>query len=283
MKAVVASSVFVAVTTADLALTWKDCGGLAQIKSVTPSSVPLGVKTTLTGSGTSPVKVTGGRFDATVKAGWIPLASCSGPLGPAKTCNLPLGAGSLTLDPVALPIGPGDATISLTVELAASLPAQLAATTTHATAMNTGNQKIVCLDVYLKNGMIEETPSLSGGACSPDDRAKIQTAGGGDNPGSFPAGAVDCAKGSLNFFKGIDQAKYDACLTNKFQISSACAGCYWQSAQYGFENCKFSCMASWCSSKCLECSKPGAEKTNACAGYESPSVPVPCDSVNVAV
>merc|ERR1712100_189474 len=101
-----------------------------------------GQKTKITGSGTSPVAVAGEQFDATVKAGWIPLASCSGPLGPAKTCSLPLGAGSLTLNAIKLPIGPGDASISLDVQLAASLPAQLASTTTHATALNEARQKV---------------------------------------------------------------------------------------------------------------------------------------------
>merc|ERR1712038_2079342 len=101
--------------------------------SVVPSSIPLGASTTITGSGTSSVTVSGGNFAATVKAGWIPLASCSGPLGPAKTCTLPLGAGSLTLNAITLPIGPGAASISIAVNLAASLPAQLASTTTHTT------------------------------------------------------------------------------------------------------------------------------------------------------
>merc|ERR1711937_268687 len=97
-----------------------------------------GTSTEITGTGTTPVAVTGGNFAATVKAGWIPLASCSGPIGPAKTCTLPLGAGSLTLNAVPLPMPVGPAAISLTVNLAASLPAQLASTTTHATATDTG-------------------------------------------------------------------------------------------------------------------------------------------------
>merc|ERR1712224_846621 len=130
----VATTLFAAANATNLALTWSDCGGAAKITSVTPSSVPLGTKTEITGTGNTPVTVTGGSFAATVKAGWIPLASCKGPLGPAKTCTLPLGAGSLTLEPIALPIAVGTASISLSVSLAASLPAQLASTTTHVTA-----------------------------------------------------------------------------------------------------------------------------------------------------
>lgn len=165
MKAFSAATVFVTATAAEapltnLALTWNDCGGVAKIDTVAPSTVPLGTATKITGSGTSPVKVTGGRFDATVKAGWIPLASCSGPLGPSKVCTLPLGAGSLTLDAIPLPIGPGPASISLTVELSANLPAQLASTTTHATALNEGNQKMVCIDVHLKAGMKDEITTV---------------------------------------------------------------------------------------------------------------------------
>merc|ERR1712224_922658 len=130
----VATTLFAAANATNLALTWSDCGGAAKITSVTPSSVPLSTKTEITGTGNTPVTVTGGSFAATVKAGWIPLASCKGPLGPAKTCTLPLGAGSLTLEKIALPIQAGQASISLSVDLSASLPAQLASTTTHVTA-----------------------------------------------------------------------------------------------------------------------------------------------------
>merc|ERR1712110_1302895 len=137
----------------NLALTWSDCGGLAKINSVTPSSVTLGASTKITGSGTSPVTVSSGTFAANVKAGWIPLASCSGPIGPPKTCTLPLGAGSLTLNPIALPINPGPASISMNIQLAASLPATLAQTTTHVTATSGSGQGLVCLDVHLKNGV----------------------------------------------------------------------------------------------------------------------------------
>merc|ERR1711937_520085 len=112
-----------------------------------------GTSTEITGSGTSPITVSSGTFAATVKAGWIPLASCSGPIGPVKTCTLPLGAGSLTLNQVDLPIQPGPAAISLTVSLAASLPAQLASTTTHATATSGSGQKLVCLDIFLKDAL----------------------------------------------------------------------------------------------------------------------------------
>merc|ERR550514_2515843 len=155
MKLAVVSSVLGVASASELALTWRDCGGAAKIDNVVPSSVPLGTATKITGSGTSPVAVSGGNFAATVKAGWIPLASCSGPLGPAKTCTLPLGAGSLTLDPIALPLPAGPASISLTVNLAASLPAQLASTTTHATATDSSGQNMVCLDVFLKAGITD--------------------------------------------------------------------------------------------------------------------------------
>merc|ERR550514_1151756 len=158
MKLAVVSSVLGVASASELALTWRDCGGAAKIDNVVPSSVPLGTATKITGSGTSPVAVSGGNFAATVKAGWIPLASCSGPLGPAKTCTLPLGAGSLTLDAIPLPIGPGAASIGLTVDLAASLPAQLASTTTHATALNKAGQKMVCIDVFLKSGAALSNP-----------------------------------------------------------------------------------------------------------------------------
>lgn len=282
MKAVVATTLFAATNATNLALTWRDCGGVAKISSVTPSSVPLGKSTEITGTGKTPVTVNGGNFAATVKAGWIPLASCSGPLGPAKTCSLPLGAGSLTLEPISLPIQAGTASISLSVHLAASLPAQLASTTTHVTANSNDGQKMICLDVYLKDGA-SDLLEQSGGACSAADQAAINARGGGDEAGHFPSDTEECSKGALNFFKGIEKEKFDACLTGRVKISSACAGCYWEAAQYGFENCKFSCLQSWCSSTCLKCTKPGSTRADQCAGFVSTSQPVACDSANAVV
>jgi len=55
------------------------------------------------------------------------------------------------LEPIALPIAVGTASISLSVDLAASLPAQLASTTTHVTATSSDGQGMVCMDVYLKD------------------------------------------------------------------------------------------------------------------------------------
>jgi len=244
------------------------------------------------------VAVTGGNFAATVKAGWIPLASCSGPIGPVKTCTLPLGAGSLTLNQVDLPIQPGPAAISLTVSLAASLPAQLASTTTHATATSTSGQKMVCLDIFLKDALdamatpwqvgadsaaTRRRPSPAAGGCSAADQAKINARGGGDAEGHFPKDTEECSRKCLSFFYGIEVKCFDKCLVEKLQISSGCAHCYWEAAEYGFENCKFACMDSWCSSGCLKCTAPGGSKADACAGFHSTSQPVSCDEDNAVV
>lgn len=277
MKAITAATVLAVADATNLALTWRDCGGAAKISSVSPKSVPLGVSTEITGTGTTPVGVNGGNFHATVKAGWIPLASCSGPLGPSKKCSLPLGAGSLTLEPIALPIAVGTASISLSVDLAASLPAQLASTTTHVTATSSEGQKVVCLDVYLRDSMVAAVPDVSGGGCTAADKAAVNAAGGGDSAGSFPVDTEECAKAALSIFKGIDPNKFDSCLTGRVAISKSCAQCYWKAAQYGFEKCKFSCLSSWCSSACLSCSAEGAKKADQCAGFTSTSKPVPCD------
>jgi len=296
MKAVSITAIVAVASAAEapqtsLALTWNDCGSKGgKITGVTPSSITLGTSTTISGTGNLQVPVSAGTFAATVKAGWIPLASCNGPLGPAKTCTLPLGAGSLTLNAISLPLTVGPLAVSMNVALAASLPAQLASTTTHVTAKDNSGSASLCMDIFLKQSEVSSALSAETmpaetmtGACSASDQSKINARGGGDGEHHFPKDSEECAREALSIFSGINPTTFQKCLTGRVPISSGCAHCYWEAAQYGFENCKWSCMSSWCSSGCLSCSKGGADKAIACAGFTSTSVPTPCDTDQAVV
>merc|ERR1712084_37466 len=81
----------------DLALSSMLPGALAhtEITGFTPSSITTGQTATMTGTGTLDEDVSGANFDLEMNtaAGKV---SCKGDASQSKTCNLPLGVGSLT-------------------------------------------------------------------------------------------------------------------------------------------------------------------------------------------
>lgn len=112
------------------------------------------------------------------------------------------------------------------------------------------------------------------GACSATDQASISVLPAGTADGSFPKTTSDCAHHALNILHGIDETKFNTCLTGAIaSVSTGCSDCFWQAAQYGFEHCKLDCISSWCSSSCLTCSA-GFDATG-CAGFTAPA-PTPC-------
>merc|ERR1712137_1100495 len=90
-----------------LSLTWSDCGAgatHAKITDFTPSSLTLGKKTTMTGTGQLDEGVTGATFDLLMDGAIGQLLKCDGDASQSKTCQLPLGVGSLTFDAMKFPL-----------------------------------------------------------------------------------------------------------------------------------------------------------------------------------
>merc|ERR1719281_1553855 len=81
-----------------LKLDWKDCGDAStktKITGFTPSTVVLGQKTKMTGTGQLSEEVTGANFELSMSGALGSLLHCTGDASVAKTCNLPLNTGSL--------------------------------------------------------------------------------------------------------------------------------------------------------------------------------------------
>ena len=154
-----------------LALSWKDCGDSkthAKVTAVTPSSITLGAKTTISGSGTVDEDVTGGTFTMTMKGiGGMKLLDCGGDASQQKSCDVKVGfikIGTLSFGGVTFPVKAG--TISgipkVDVSLASSLPAAAATTTTNLLVTSASGDKIICVDIFTKpatTGLVEE-PAL---------------------------------------------------------------------------------------------------------------------------
>jgi hypothetical protein len=153
MKGFVASILAATASATDLKLTWSDCGDAstkAKITAFTPNSLTLGQSTTMTGTGQLSEDVTGATFDLEMN-GVIHLLSCKGDASQSKTCNLPLGAGSLTFDAMTFPIKAGSVAVKVDIKLGANLPGALASTTTKATATATNGDQLFCIDIKSSN------------------------------------------------------------------------------------------------------------------------------------
>merc|ERR1711972_171488 len=130
-------------------LTWTDCRDSsthAKITDFTPKTITTGQTATMTGMGIVDEDVSAANFDLEMKtaAGTV---SCKGDASQSKTCNLPLGTGSLTFDAMTFPIKKGSVSVKVDLALAASLPSALAHTETKVTAVGTNGEQLFCLDI----------------------------------------------------------------------------------------------------------------------------------------
>merc|ERR1712217_575497 len=133
-----------------LSLTWSDCGAgttHAKISDFTPSSLTLGKKTTMTGTGQLDEAVTSATFDLVMNGAIGQLLKCDGDASKSKTCQLPLGVGSLTFDAMKFPLAVGNVPVNVDIELSASVPASLQTTTTTCKATAKSGDDLFCIEI----------------------------------------------------------------------------------------------------------------------------------------
>merc|ERR1711924_325221 len=131
-------------------LTWKDCGSAgtkAKITSFSPSTITLGQKTSLTGKGDLSEQVTGADFDLVMTGATGQLLHCSGDASVTKSCNLPLGTGSLTFEAMSFPIAPGSVPVNVDIKLSSLLPGALTKTKTITKATAKNGDEIFCMEI----------------------------------------------------------------------------------------------------------------------------------------
>merc|ERR1711924_203674 len=69
--------------------------------------------------------VTGADFDLVMTGATGQLLHCSGDASVTKSCNLPLGTGSLTFEGMSFPIAPGSVPVNVDIKLSSLLPGHL--------------------------------------------------------------------------------------------------------------------------------------------------------------
>jgi len=157
----------VALTTAEagtLKLTYSDCGSThGKVTSMSPTSFATGKTVTITGTGTLDEDVTAVAVTATISALGTQLCKVSGDGKSDLVCKLPLGAATITVPALPLPIAKGTLSLPVLVTTSASIPPSLANVDIHLTANDQNGQSAVCLDAHT-------AASVSSG----DDRAKYE-------------------------------------------------------------------------------------------------------------
>merc|ERR1711871_21649 len=132
----------------NLNLKWTDCGDSsyhAKVKALSPTILPIGQKTTITGSGNVDEQVTGSAFTITAKFGVT--EHYSGDVCSSKVIKLPLGVGTITWEGLKCPVAKGDVSVAVDVSLSRLIPAKLAKGTIEIKAAGASKENLICLDI----------------------------------------------------------------------------------------------------------------------------------------
>jgi len=148
-----------------LALRYEDCGDAdshVKITGLSPSTLTIGRKTTITGTGVVDEDVVGGTFEAHMGLSkGLVLLDCSGDAAHKKTCHFPFRSGSLTYAGVRFPLKPGLQQISVDLWLSPILPPPLILTKTQMTATSYSGEKIFCINVFTGRSSDESNGEVS--------------------------------------------------------------------------------------------------------------------------
>jgi hypothetical protein len=129
-------------------LKWSDCGDAsthAKITDLSPATVTIGQKTTLTATATLDKDIADGNFEMKLTGMGITLMDCKGDASVSKTCQMPFGSGSMTWDAFTYPMKAG--TIKTTTELLINSMSGISSTTTLVNVTTSSGDKVSCAKV----------------------------------------------------------------------------------------------------------------------------------------
>jgi len=267
---------------ANIHLELQDCGDSSthgHITKISPTDIPQGVATSVSGTGSSDIVVTDGTAHIVIKAMGTSIVNVVADVCKPKTINLPFNTGTIAFAGLPCPVPAGSLTMPMTITVSPRVPAMLAHLTVEMTAADAAGDKLVCTRIVTSPASFTEVETAQVGQCTDAEKDVIMKAPAGDADGSFPKTTADCARSAVGLFS-LNEGTFNKCLTGKYGISSQCSSCFAHAATYGYHNCKLKCLTSWCSSACLNCVK--GYNTEGCAGFDGPQ-PTPCDSSDMVV
>jgi len=139
------SSLFDFTNGGTLKLAYQDCGAAhGKVTGLSPSTLTLGQKTTVTGSGSVDEAVTDGTFEMNIKAS-ILSKTCTGNICQPSTCPLPAGVGSITWNGMKCPLAKGDVTVGTDVILSGALPPWAARATIGIKGKASNGDDLLCM------------------------------------------------------------------------------------------------------------------------------------------
>jgi len=149
-------------------LDWDDCGDAdthVVITDLSPLALPVPGKTTVTAAGILDEDQEGGDFKFKATIAGVPVTSGGGDLCKGADINLPLGAGSISFQPIPCPSPAGDVSVKLDISLAASLPVQdmNSLIKIDVTATSTSGDKLFCMKINV------DSPLEQSGCSGTDD------------------------------------------------------------------------------------------------------------------
>ncbi len=139
-------------------LKWSDCGDASthgKTTDLSPTTVTVGQKTTLTATSTLDKDIADGKFEMKLTGMGITLMDCKGDASASKTCQMPFGSGSMTWDAIAYPMKAG--TIKTTTELLINSMSGVSSTTTLTNVTTSSGDKVSCVKVI---SSMADSPNL---------------------------------------------------------------------------------------------------------------------------
>lgn len=161
MKCIGAFTALAAVEAGTIAVSFEDCGAThGTFTDLQPRTISTGTTESLTGSGTIDEDVSAAHFKATIKAAGITVTTCEGDASDDIECKLPLGAGSIVVQKLGLPLAAGPITVPVQVTTSSLIPASLAKVDAEIRATEQNGEDVLCVNMHTQQ---QEELELQGG------------------------------------------------------------------------------------------------------------------------
>jgi len=152
---IVTSAALVGVAAGTINLAISDCGDSAthgKVGSISPSSVPQGTKTLVTGTGSVDTTVADGSYNVNVKALGVSMKTCKADLCGASKCALPAFTGSVDFRGLNCPQAAGDVSLGFDVTVSRTVPSSLAVLSIEITSTGSAG-KLICATIQTSPGL----------------------------------------------------------------------------------------------------------------------------------
>merc|ERR1711865_990718 len=119
---------------------------------ISPTSVPQGTKTLVSGTGSVDTTVADGSYNVNVKALGVSMKTCKADLCSASKCSLPAFTGSVDFRGLNCPQAAGDVTLGFDVTVSRTVPSSLAVLSIEITSEGSAG-KLICATIQTSPGL----------------------------------------------------------------------------------------------------------------------------------